>query len=466
MVEETKPGWPSFALPCGGTRLADSDGILNSIVSTVLVVDESGRVVFVNCSGEQFLSGSAKHIHGRPIQDFLPPDNPLLALISQVQARRTPVSEYRATLEGPRIGRHFVDLHATPLADRDGYVVLLIQERSVANQIDRRPTHRGAARSMTAMAAMLAHEIKNPMSGIRGAAQLLEENLGPEDKPLARLIRDETDRVCSLVDRMDAFSGVESVEKQALNIHEVLNRVIHWRKTDLENTFVIVNFDPVACPRSRPTGTVGSSLSQPDEERLRQRARRRRADDFQRLSSRRDSYRHSGRQIQVNSAADGCHSRQRFRHTGGLETLLFDPFVTSKPKGSGLGLARVAKIIDDHGGVVNLTVNPPNRIPRHVAGRVGPNFARRETMGLSGHGHYSVADDDDAIERSSVGRWSGGFAVRTASNASTLWNWVGDGKGDLVITDVLMPDENGLDLVSASEGPIFESSSCRRRVPC
>ena len=107
---------------------------------------------------------------------------------------------------------------------------------------------------MTAMAAMLAHEIKIRCPAFR-ARRNCWRNLGPEDKPLARLIRDETDRVCSLVDRMDAFSGVESVEKQALNIHEVLNRVINWRKTDLENTFASSSISTPACPRSRPTGT-------------------------------------------------------------------------------------------------------------------------------------------------------------------------------------------------------------------
>ena len=356
-----------FALPWEpGRGLPDSDGILNSIVSTVLVVDESGRVVFVNCSGEQFLSGSAKHIHGRPIQDFLPPDNPLLALISQVQARRTPVSEYRATLEGPRIGRHFVDLHATPLADRDGYVVLLIQERSVANQIDRRPTHRGAARSMTAMAAMLAHEIKNPMSGIRGAAQLLEENLGPEDKPLARLIRDETDRVCSLVDRMDAFSGVESVEKQALNIHEVLNRVIQLAQNGFgKHVRFIVNFDPslpaVTANRDQLVQVFLNLMKNACEA----------APDAGGEVTISSAYLHDGIRI----AIPGGKSKLilplmvSIRDNGpgipeDLKPFLFDPFVTSKPKGSGLGLARVAKIIDDHGGVVEFDGQPRQTVFR------------------------------------------------------------------------------------------------------
>ena len=104
-------------------------------------------------------------------------------------------------------------------------LVLTLQERSIADKIDRQLTHRNAARSVTAMAAMLAHEVKNPLSGIRGAAQLLEENAGAADRELTRLICDETDRICALVDRMDVFSDRRPIEREPVNIHEVLERV-------------------------------------------------------------------------------------------------------------------------------------------------------------------------------------------------------------------------------------------------
>ncbi len=100
-----------------------------------------------------------------------------------------------------------------------------MQERSIADKIDRQLTHRNAARSVTAMAAMLAHEVKNPLSGIRGAAQLLEETASPADRELTRLICDETDRICKLVDRMDVFSDRRPLERSDVNIHEVLERV-------------------------------------------------------------------------------------------------------------------------------------------------------------------------------------------------------------------------------------------------
>ena len=82
-------------------------------------------------------------------------------------------------------------------------------------------THRGAARSVTGLAAMLAHEIKNPLSGIRGAAQLLESSAEDQDKELTRLITDETDRIVALVDRMEMFSDESPVKREPVNIHVV-----------------------------------------------------------------------------------------------------------------------------------------------------------------------------------------------------------------------------------------------------
>ncbi len=104
-------------------------------------------------------------------------------------------------------------------------VALLFQERTMADKIDRQLVSRGAARSVTGLAAMLAHEIKNPLSGIRGAAQLLEQSVDDEELPLARLIRDETDRIVDLLDRVEVFGDDRPLEREPINIHVVLERV-------------------------------------------------------------------------------------------------------------------------------------------------------------------------------------------------------------------------------------------------
>ena len=118
-----------------------------------------------------------------------------------------------------------VDLQAALMTEDPRFVIVMLLERSMAHKIDRQLTSRGAARSVSGMATMLAHEIKNPLAGIRGAAQLLEPALSSEDRALARLICDETDRIRDLVDQMEVFSDERPLDKKPVNIHAVLERV-------------------------------------------------------------------------------------------------------------------------------------------------------------------------------------------------------------------------------------------------
>ncbi len=183
----------------------DIESIFNAMATAIVVVDADDAIAYVNSAGEQFLQGGAEYLQGRQLDEMLPFDSQLFSLIRQVRKEGLAVSEYGVTLESPRIGRHLVNLQAAPLLDTPNAVALTLQQWSIADKIDRQLTHRGAARSVTALASMLAHEVKNPLSGIRGAAQLLEQNATPDDRGLTTLIREEADRICDLVDRMDVF---------------------------------------------------------------------------------------------------------------------------------------------------------------------------------------------------------------------------------------------------------------------
>jgi two-component system, NtrC family, nitrogen regulation sensor histidine kinase GlnL len=242
---------------------------------------------------------------------------------------------------------------------------VLLQQRSIADKIDRQLTHRNAARSVTAMAAMLAHEVKNPLSGIRGAAQLLEENATPPDRELTRLICDEADRICALVDRMEVFSDRRPLERGPVNIHEVLGRV----RLVAQNGFArhvrfVEDYDPSLPPvhgnRDLLIQTFLNLVKNAAE------AAPHRGGEIQLATA----YQHG-----VRLAVAGSDERVHLplvvsiidNGDGVPEDLrahLFDPFVTTKHHGTGLGLALVAKVVGDHGGVIEFDSQPRRTVFR------------------------------------------------------------------------------------------------------
>ena len=153
---------------------ADPAKVLNALAQPLLTVDAEGWVIYVNVAAETFFDmGRATLVRSR-LTDLIPADSPLLALIAEALDNRATVNGYKIDISTARIGnRNDVDVFIAPLPQPGEAVAIMLQERAIAEKIDRQLTHRNAARSITALGLMLAHEIKNPLSGIRGAAQLL-----------------------------------------------------------------------------------------------------------------------------------------------------------------------------------------------------------------------------------------------------------------------------------------------------
>jgi two-component system nitrogen regulation sensor histidine kinase GlnL len=230
----------------------------------------------------------------------------------------------------------------------------MFQERSMADKIDRQLTHRAAARSVTGLASMLAHEIKNPLSGIRGAAQLLETSVNDEDRALTQLICEETDRIVSLVDRMEVFSDERPVDRAPINIHSVLDHVKAIAKAGFaRNIRIAENYDPslpaVHANRDQLVQVFLNLVKNAAE------AVADRADAEVMLTT---AYRPgirisvAGSREKISLPLEFCVIDNGPGVPDDLLPHLFDPFVTTKTNGSGLGLALVAKIIGGHGGIV------------------------------------------------------------------------------------------------------------------
>lgn len=332
-----------------------SMAVLNAIQNPVILVDENGFVAFANWEAESFFGASANHLARHDISAFIPFGSPLLTLIEQVRERRAAVNEYRVDLSSPRLGADkLVDLYVAPVLSQPGSVVIVFQERSMADKIDRQLTHRAAARSVTGLASMLAHEIKNPLSGIRGAAQLLETSVNDEDRALTRLICDETDRIVSLVDRMEVFSDERPVDRLPLNIHAVLDHVKAIAKAGFARRIKISeHYDPSLPPvfaNRDQLVQVFLNLIKNAAEAIGDRS------DGEILLT--TAYR-PGIRLSVAGTREKISLPLEFCvHDNGpgvppdLLPHLFDPFITTKTNGSGLGLALVAKIIGGHGGIV------------------------------------------------------------------------------------------------------------------
>ncbi|TNB47247.1 nitrogen regulation protein NR(II) [Martelella lutilitoris] len=328
--------------------------VLNAIQNPVVLIEENGRISYTNWEAEVFFGASAAHLAKKALSDFIPFDSPLLALISQVRERRAPVNEYRVDLSSPRLGQDkLVDIYVAPVGE-EGSVVLVFQVRSMADKIDRQLVHRAAARSVTGLASMLAHEIKNPLSGIRGAAQLLETNASDEDRALTRLICDESDRIVSLVDRMEVFSDERPIDRVPLNIHSVLDHVKALAKAGFaRNIKITEEYDPslplIFANRDQMVqvflnlvkNASEAVADKPDGEIIL-------------TSAYRPGIRMSvaGTREKISLPLEFCVQDNGPGVPPDLMPHLFDPFITTKPNGTGLGLALVAKIIGAHGGII------------------------------------------------------------------------------------------------------------------
>ena len=335
------------------SRDIDAGAILAALPDPVVVVDEENCLAWVNIAAEQFLEASAATLRGCALADLLPHDSPLFSLIETARRSGSSIAEYSVPIETPRLGAHVMTIQVAPLVERPGHLVVMLHERSIAHKIDRQLTHRNAARSVTAMAAILAHEVKNPLSGIRGAAQLLEQSLPPSEHELTRLICDESDRIVALLDRMEAFSDNRPIERQAVNIHEVLERVRKVAQTGFARHHRFVeDYDPSLPPvlgnhdllvqvflnlvknaaEAAPErgGEIGLATAYQHGVRL--------------AAPGSDKRTHLPLVVAISDNGEGIPED--------LRAHLFDPFVTTKRNGTGLGLALVAKVIGDHGGVI------------------------------------------------------------------------------------------------------------------
>jgi two-component system, NtrC family, nitrogen regulation sensor histidine kinase GlnL len=340
-------------------RQPDPIHILSALPVPVVLLDPDNRFLYANQEAEQFLGISMSQLAQLTLGDLIPSDSPMFLLIRQVRETEASIADHDMTLESPRIHKQGITVQGSPLPEEPGTVLLVLQDASTARALDRQLAFRSAARSVTGMAAVLAHEVKNPLSGIRGAAQLLETNVAPEDRELTVLIRDEADRIRALVDRMESF-GEKPLTRNAVNIHRVLE---HVRKLAESGFAAGVRFQEFYDPSLPSAWGNRDQLIQAVLNLVKNAAEAVSGQASPEIALT------TGYQHGVRIAVPGSSRRLDLpllvtvRDNGpgipdDIRPHLFEPFVGSKPSGSGLGLALVAKIIGDHGGLIEVDSRP------------------------------------------------------------------------------------------------------------
>lgn len=326
--------------------------LLSGLAVPAVLVRPDGVPVMANLAAETFLNASQAALSERGWAAAFGNGSAVEALVQRAHADGGSCAAYDVTLQFPGGRTARADVLIAPVGDQPDWLTVAFQTRSVATMVERQVQQQGAARSAVGVAAMLAHEIKNPLSGIRGAAQLLAAGLDTDGVELTDLIVAEVDRVAKLVDRMESFTDTRPMTLKPENIHEVLG---HVRKLAGQgfaaDRSLTERYDPslplVSANRDALVQVFLNLLKNAAE-----------ATDSKGKIVITTAYR-PGLKVRPEGGGQQVSLPIEVRVIDNgpgvpadIGDHVFEPFVTSKRGGSGLGLALVAKIVADHGGVV------------------------------------------------------------------------------------------------------------------
>lgn len=316
------------------------------------VVGANDDIMVVNGAAEQMLQISAKQMAPKRLQDVFGQDSVIVDTTATARAKKGSLMQYNVDVSLPNQPAQSCNIHIEMMRRGEPEILLLIQPTGVAQKMSRSITHMTTARSVAAMAAMLAHEIRNPLAGISGAAQLLGMTASSEDQELTEMIAQETRRIGELVDRVEHFGDQRQIERKPVNIHDVLDRAHRAAKVGFAaHAKFSVDYDP-----SLPEVAGDSDQLQQVFQNLIKNAAES-VDNLKVNITIRTSY-SSGMKLAIaGSRTENVPLQVEIIDNGrgipaDMIADIFEPFVTSKSNGSGLGLPLVSKIITDHGGMI------------------------------------------------------------------------------------------------------------------
>jgi two-component system, NtrC family, nitrogen regulation sensor histidine kinase GlnL len=328
-------------------------------------ISRDGKVILSNGAAQNTFLRSLKSLKAQGLSGLLSADSPIHDLITRAWATNAPVSGRDMVLRGPSFGELPCDVTVAP-SDEGGFVALMIRPKRRGRDLADRLHDSAGARSMAAMGRTLAHEIKNPLAGIRGAAQLLVRDADADELQLVNLIVEETDRVRRLIDRMESFGDEAPINFAPVNVHTALERVAALAENGFARGLPIKRrFDPSipdALGDADQLMQVFLNLAKNAAEAVEGRL-----EGAEIMLS--TSFRHGVRMRTPGGETRDLPLEIAFYDNGrgvpeDMRDCLFEPFVTTKPTSGGLGLPLVQKIVSAHGGVVDFESEPGRTVFR------------------------------------------------------------------------------------------------------
>ncbi len=329
-----------------------------------LLVDAAGLIHEANPAAETFLNASARTLRGQPALDRLAIDAPMEEALARARANQSPLNINDVDVTSGDRAPVQCTVHVAPMHDNPDMLLLILSPREIADRMGRSLGAKSAAKSAIGMAEMLAHEIKNPLAGISGAAQLLSMSLPPEDQELTDLIVEETRRIVKLLQQVEQFGNLRPPDRRAVNLHDALDRA---RRSALvgfgAHMQIVEDYDP-SLP---PTWADPDQLMQVFLNLIRNAAeaagrgggtiRLRTFYDLS-LRVRRKDGTAAALPLNVEIIDDGPGLPPD------IAAQVFEPFVSGRENGTGLGLALVSKIISDHDGWISVDSVPGRTVFR------------------------------------------------------------------------------------------------------
>ena len=353
--------------------MSEEAALWNSLPVPALLVGAGDLIEQINPAAEGFLNASAKSVAGTPVWDRLAVDAPLEEAFARARAAGTPLFVNDVDVGTGDRPPLQCNLQIAPLLGHPGKMLFLVAPRELASRMTQSHSVKSAAKSAIGMAEMLAHEIKNPLAGIAGAAQLLSMNLGPEDLELTDLIVGETRRIVKLLEQVEQFGNLSEPARKAMNLHDVLDRA---RRSALlgfgAHMKIVEHYDP-----SLPLAWADpDQLLQVVLNLLKNAAQA--APDGGKIVLR-TYYEHAFRLRRADGSGHSLPLQIEITDDGpglpeAIANDIFEPFVSGRENGTGLGLALVSKIISDHDGWISVNSVPGRTVFRISLPRAPKNI--------------------------------------------------------------------------------------------